>query len=160
MIFVTVGSQLPFDRLINAVDKWAANNTYKKVFAQIGVSEYIPQNIEFCETMIPSEYNSYFKKADIIVAHAGMGTIISALELGKTLILLPRLASKGEHRNDHQLSTVKRFATFTNIHVSNNESELTELINNLVNKKNPLVTHDLPEVSSELISAIKNFVDD
>ncbi len=38
MIFVTVGEQLPFDRLVRAVDEWAAASG-KEVFAQIGNSE-------------------------------------------------------------------------------------------------------------------------
>ena len=45
-----------------------------------------------------------------IVAHAGMGTILTALEIGKPLLVMPRRAALGEHRNDHQLATARRFA--------------------------------------------------
>ena len=41
MIFVTVGSQLPFDRLVRAVDDWAAGNGGAAAFAQIGASSYL-----------------------------------------------------------------------------------------------------------------------
>ena len=46
--------------------------------------------------------------AAAIVAHAGMGTILTALETGKRLLVMPRRAALGEHRNDHQLATVSR----------------------------------------------------
>jgi len=159
MIFVTVGSQLPFDRLIKTIDQWAETECKsQKVFAQIGKSEYKPKNIEFCQNMSPDDYNAYFEKADMIVAHAGMGTIISALEHGKPLIILPRLACNGEHRNDHQLATSKHFANFENIYVVSNESELLITMSELVKQDILSTKNELQEVSKELISVIKQFI--
>ncbi|MGJ0429759.1 glycosyltransferase [Methylobacter sp.] len=158
MIFVTVGSQLPFDRLIRAMDGWASENSAQPVFAQIGVSQYQPMHMGYCQTMTPDEYQDYLQKADLIVAHAGMGTIISALELGKPLLLMPRLASKGEHRNDHQLATAQRFSKFLNIKVANDESELLLVINQLLNSTSEKFNKVETEVSPNLISVIKQFV--
>lgn len=157
MIFVTVGSQLPFDRLIKAVDEWASNKKDIKIFAQIGLSNYKPQNIEFCNTMTPDEYNNYLGRADFIIAHAGMGTIISALESCKPLLLMPRLASQGEHRNDHQLSTANRFSHFNSIKVVDDELELSIMMSELLNKNNKSVEKNQTEVSAGLINKIKNF---
>jgi UDP-N-acetylglucosamine transferase subunit ALG13 len=45
-----------------------------------------------------------------------MGTILTALELGKPLILMPRRSDLGEHRNDHQRDTaaeMRRLSTVT-----------------------------------------------
>lgn len=39
MIFVTVGHQTPFDRLIRLVDRWAEENMRHDLFAQIGHGE-------------------------------------------------------------------------------------------------------------------------
>ena len=36
MIFVTVGTQLAFDRMIKAVDEWAGARGRTDVFAQVG----------------------------------------------------------------------------------------------------------------------------
>lgn len=160
MIFVTVGSQLPFDRLIKTIDQWAeTDHKNQTIFAQIGDSEYKPQNIDFLSSITPDKYNAYFEKSDIIIAHAGMGTIISALEHGKPLIVLPRLASNGEHRNDHQLATSKHFSKFENIYVVDNETKLLSTMSNLVNKNNLSAKKELKDVSSELISAIKQFIE-
>ena len=69
--------------------------------------------------------------ADAIVAHAGMGTILTALELGKPLLVLPRRASLGEHRNEHQLATARRFADTGRLAVAFDESELAQRLDEL-----------------------------
>ena len=157
MIFVTVGSQLPFDRLIQTVDNWAANNQAHPVFAQIGISNYSPKHIDFCQTMSPDIYQDYLEKADLIISHVGMGTIISVLELGKPLLLMPRLANRIECRSAHQFATAKYVAHFPNITVANNEAELTDILKQLPEKitvYNKLET----SVAPTLINAIKNFI--
>ena len=108
MIFATVGTQLPFDRLIRTLDQWAKDRGQADAFAQIGPDGAAPATIEFTRTMEPAEFQAKLEQADLIVAHAGMGTILSALELGKRVIVMPRLAELGEHRNDHQLATAKK----------------------------------------------------
>ena len=45
MIFVTVGTQLPFDRLVKTVEKWALESQTHDVFAQTGASNYQPSAI-------------------------------------------------------------------------------------------------------------------
>ena len=60
--------------------------------------------------MSPKECTDRMVAADAIIAHAGMGTILTALEMGKPLLVMPRRAELGEHRNDHQLATAMRFA--------------------------------------------------
>jgi UDP-N-acetylglucosamine transferase subunit ALG13 len=124
MIFVTVGSQIPFDRLIRAVDEWARLHSKTEVFAQIANGTYLPQHIGFTYFMKPTEFASSIQAASVIVAHAGMGTIISALELGKQVVVMPRRASLHETRNDHQVATAKHFGTQGRIIVANDEHEL------------------------------------
>lgn len=41
--------------------------------------------------------------ADVVVAHAGVGSALAAVEAGRCPILVPRRASFGEHVDDHQL---------------------------------------------------------
>ena len=130
MIFVTVGNMDPFDRLIKAVDQWIADHpTGEKVFAQIGVGVYQPVNCEFVPFLTPSEYRDIFQKSRIVVSHAGMGTIITALELLKPIIIMPKRASLGEQRNDHQLATVRHFQRSKQIIVADTEKELPEVLN-------------------------------
>ncbi|MEF1175162.1 glycosyltransferase [Vibrio sinaloensis] len=107
-IFLTVGAQLPFDRLISFIDQ---SNFFNGdvITAQIGNSSYQPKNMIYKPFMNDKEYNSLLKESDVVISHAGMGTIIQCMELNKPLIVVPRRVEFNEHRNDHQLDTVKLF---------------------------------------------------
>jgi UDP-N-acetylglucosamine transferase subunit ALG13 len=106
MIFVTVGSMLPFDRFVSAMDDWADRHPEVEVFAQIGGGSYKPR-MPHASMMSPSEFSANVRKAELIVAHAGMGSVITSAEAGKSIVLFPRRASLGEHTTDHQLHTVQ-----------------------------------------------------
>jgi UDP-N-acetylglucosamine transferase subunit ALG13 len=107
VIFVTVGTQLAFDRLVKAVDLWIGNNPGEKAFAQVGPAEYRPLNCESKDFVRPDKADALFREADLIVSHAGMGSILTALKYKKPILIMPRKAALGEHRNDHQLATAK-----------------------------------------------------
>lgn len=109
MIFASVGSMLPFDRLVMAVDEWAAAHPDEEVFVQIGHGEYEPKDASFARMMPHTEYRRRLETCDLFVAHVGMGSILQSLELRKQLLMLPRLASLREHTTDHQLHTAARF---------------------------------------------------
>ena len=115
MIFLTIGTQLPFDRLVKAVDDIAPSVPFP-VFGQIGKSSYRPKNFEFTEALLPGDFRARFSSADIIVAHAGIGTILEGLDFRKTLILMARKAALGEHRNDHQLATIAQMKKLKGIY--------------------------------------------
>lgn len=126
MIFVTVGTQGPFDRLIQAVDHWAGTHGRSDIFAQIGPSNYRPEHILTQQFIDPAEFRERVELADLVIAHAGMGSIITALELGKQILVMPRRVNLGEHRNDHQVATAKRFAEQGRIEVAYDEHELLD----------------------------------
>ncbi len=157
MIFVTVGEQLPFDRLIKAVDDFAPQLP-DKVFAQIGNTKWKPRNIDYAWFLDPLSYEAKFREAELIVAHAGMGTIITALELSKRLIAMPRQAIYREHRNDHQLATAERFAKLGYIHVVRDEGELREFLLSPYDLKTGKMQKSKAYLSSSLLTAISDFV--
>jgi UDP-N-acetylglucosamine transferase subunit ALG13 len=106
------------------MDKWAADHPAQRVFMQSGKSNYKPQHCESVAYTQPIEWEGYFNEADLVVSHAGMGTIIKSLDNGKPLIIMPRLAVLGEHRNDHQVATADRFSHFKNVRVVRDADEL------------------------------------
>jgi UDP-N-acetylglucosamine transferase subunit ALG13 len=87
-----------------------------------------------------------------------MGTIISAVEYGKRVIVMPRRASYGEHRNDHQLATV-RLAHLNGLEVVHSDAELARAL------RASYTAHDRPyadpvtavSVSTTLLSEIRQF---
>lgn len=131
MIFVTVGTQLPFDRLVLAVDQWAALANRDDVFAQIGPEGTPPKHIAWARGMTPSEFKARLREASAIVAHAGMGTIINALTAGKPIVVLPRKADLGEHRNDHQAATVRELSARGRVHAAMDERELGAILDRI-----------------------------
>lgn len=153
MIFVTVGTQLPFDRLIGAVDAWAGRTGRRDVLAQIGPSQLRPQFIEYRPFLPPPEFSRHFASAELVIAHAGMGSIISAMSQGKPILVMPRRASQHEHRNDHQLSTARRFREMGSILVAMDENELEEQLSRV--ESIPTASRTGPHASPELLATIR-----
>jgi UDP-N-acetylglucosamine transferase subunit ALG13 len=156
MIFVTVGTQGRFDRLVRAVDEWAGGRGRTDVFAQIGPSDICPKHIPAKQFIDPAEFRYHVDSANLVVAHAGMGSIITALELGKPIMVMPRRASLGEHRNDHQVATAKRFAEQGRIIVAFNEKELVDKLDQFKSFGDaaPLGA----KASQHLIATIRSFI--
>jgi UDP-N-acetylglucosamine transferase subunit ALG13 len=158
MIFVTVGSSEPFDRLVRAVDEWAGLRGRTDVFAQIGKSEYQPKNIECSKFLEPSEFRTRFNSAEFVVAHAGMGSIITALEIGKPIVVMPRREHLGETRSDHQVATVDKFGQQPLIIVAKDETMLSGMLDQA--ETIPSTSQIGPKASPLLISTIRSFIVD
>jgi UDP-N-acetylglucosamine transferase subunit ALG13 len=109
VIFVTVGHQMPFDRLIRTIDAWALQHGRPDVFAQIGETAVWPESFQAAPFLTPQQFAQRMDDADQIVAHAGTGTIIAALQRRKPLLVMPRRAEFEETRNDHQSATADYF---------------------------------------------------
>ena len=127
MIMVTVGMQLGFDRLIAAMDELAPT-LGMPVVAQTGKGTYRPAHMEARPKIAPAEFERLVGEAKLIVAHAGIGTVLTAARCKKPILLMPRRADLGEHRNDHQLATVRKLAGRPGILVAADESELASRI--------------------------------
>lgn len=127
MIFATVGTQLPFDRLVGALDAIAARLD-EEIIAQVGVSTGTWRNLTLRAKLPPTEFERCFAAARVVVAHAGVGTILSARRLAKPLIVVPRRHAFGEHRNDHQLATAKHVEGLRGVHVAWEVDEIGPLL--------------------------------
>lgn len=128
MILVSVGTQLPFDRLVMAVDRWALARGRSDVVAQVGPSEYLPKAIDYFPFMEHERFFALQSRCTVMVSHAGMGSIITALELGKPIIVLARDHIRHEHRNGHQSDTLRQFARYPGIYAARDEDHLHELL--------------------------------
>jgi UDP-N-acetylglucosamine transferase subunit ALG13 len=157
VIFVTVGAQMPFDRLIRAVDEWAMSRDRSDVFAQIGPSSYCSKAIATIPFIDPPEFRKRVEVASVIVAHAGMGTIITALEYGKPIIVMPRMGNLRETRNDHQVATAKHLAGEGRVVVAFDEQQLIEKLDQL--EKPRKTEHIEPHGSPRLIGTLRNFIE-
>ncbi|WP_417463003.1 glycosyltransferase [Kordiimonas sp.] len=129
MIFLTIGTHEPFDRLIKAVDEWIEQVPQEyEIFAQVvspPVEAYIPRNFEMTAHLSPMEYEDRIRQADLIVSHAGMGTILTAFTYGKPIIIMPRRGHFRETRNDHQYTTVKNLTKRPGLFVAEDETQFS-----------------------------------
>ena len=127
MILVTVGIQLPFDRLISAMDR-IAPELHEPVLAQNGEGDYRPLNIECRRRIPPVDFDQLLSGARVLVAHAGIGSILSAQRYRKPVILFPRSVALGEHRTGHQSATVAALEGRKGIHIARDEAMLAQLL--------------------------------
>jgi len=148
-IFVTVGSTYPFDRLIKEIDTLGKNKSYE-IFAQIGETKFKPKNIEFEEFLEYEEIQNKINWADIVISHAGVGTIIDCISKNKKLILSPRLKKYKEAIDDHQVEIAKAFEKKYKIKYTLNEKNIVNLLNStkkfIRNKKQNVLVNSIKEL--------------
>ncbi len=155
MILVTVGTQLPFPRLISAMDRIAATLN-EKVIAQTGVQTEKWVHLEKVEELTPENFEKHMSDARLVVSHVGAGTILTAQRLQKPLVVFPRRAELSEHRNDHQIDSAHRLDNIEGVYVAWTETQLEQYV-----RRNDLV----PTGSSDslarvqLVDRLKLFID-
>ena len=133
MIFLTVGTQFPFDRLVKAIDEAAEDGKITdEIYAQIGASLYKPRNMQYFESLEKQIFDDYIKKASYIISHAGIGTIAMALDNNKPLLVMPRLRKYDAVVNDHQAEIAKKFEQLGHILVAYSKIELESKIQKLM----------------------------
>ncbi|NQT95284.1 MAG: glycosyl transferase family 28 [Candidatus Omnitrophica bacterium] len=157
MIFLTVGTEnFQLDRLIECIDKAVAEERLTdKVFAQTGSCRYRPKHFPYKEFIGFNEMSQHMKEADIVVSHAGVGSVILSLSLGKIPIVFPRRFKLGEHVDDHQLEFAKRIETTNKVIVAYDEEALIDKINNHNLLISGLKTYNREE-KDKLIAYLKN----
>jgi beta-1,4-N-acetylglucosaminyltransferase len=156
MIFLTVGTQFPFDRLVKAVDKAAGTNGFdEQIFAQIGESSYCPGNFEAAPVLEKAVFDQYFDDADSIISHAGMGTITMALDHRKPLLVMPRLKKYGEVVNDHQLAIAEKFEQLGYLIVAYSIEEIPDKMK-LLKSFVPQERQPCPDIVAERIATFLN----
>ena len=153
MIFATIGTQAPFDRFVKMLDEVCEGINEEVVCQTIGCA-YEAKNIRIIGFVAPDEFNRIFSEARLIIAHAGMGTILSALKQQKPLIIVPRLASLGEHRNDHQMATAMRMHELGYVNVAYDKAQLADLLSKDLK---PMKTIG-DAASDSLVASIMDFI--
>lgn len=129
MLFLTVGTQFPFDRLVRTVDDIFDEGLIdEEIFAQIGESLYRPSNFKYVKSLQRSEFDHWAQKASAIIGHAGIGTITIALDGNKPLLVMPRLKKYGEVVNDHQAAIARKFEELGHVLAAYSTQELPQKI--------------------------------
>ena len=102
MILVLVGGyRTGFDRLVSACDA-LREQIDEDIVIQYGWSSVHPVRCSGFAFAPLDRIRALCAEARVIVAHAGSGSILTALDFPARLVLVPRLGSLGDHHDDHQ----------------------------------------------------------
>jgi UDP-N-acetylglucosamine transferase subunit ALG13 len=156
MIFLTVGTQFPFDRLIRAIDEAFDNGLVgEEVFAQTGETSYKPRNFESVASLGKKVFDERLKQASSVISHAGIGTITMALDNHKPLLVVPRLKKYGEIVNDHQVAIARKFSGLGHILVTYDVKDLPDGIKKLKN----FIPRERKINSEAVVNRIRGFLE-
>ncbi|MCT3341690.1 hypothetical protein EFP49_02505 [Lactobacillus johnsonii] len=131
MIFVTTGTQkFQFDRLIKKIDELVGEKYInEKIICQSGFSTYVSQNFKSYSFMNSEKYNGYIKNCDLLITHAGVGTILEGKKYNKKILVVPRMEKFGEHVDDHQMQIAEGFYHKQLVYLCQNINNLYSDIN-------------------------------
>ncbi|WP_286265518.1 PssE/Cps14G family polysaccharide biosynthesis glycosyltransferase [Thalassotalea atypica] len=94
-IFVTVGNT-HYNSLIQAIDENLSPKQYD-ITIQLANGDYTPKNHEFFR--YTDQIDKYFEQSDLVIAHAGAGTVFQLLEEHRRMVVVPN----SDRVDDHQL---------------------------------------------------------
>ena len=158
MIFVVLGTQkFQLNRLLQKLDEYVEQGLLTdEIYAQIGNSTYKPRHYAYKEFMDKKEFDATIAKADLVIAHSGVGTIITAIHAKKPVVVFPRLAKYKEHVDDHQLDIARAFEMKKYVLCCYENDDLLEKIN----KCKSFHFDEYVSQQKQIIGIIKNFLDE
>lgn len=129
LAFVTVGTVLPFDRLVAGVAALkAAGLLPEHVIAQVGAGGARPAGLECHDSLPFDEVKAILARADIVFCHGGTGSLVTALRAGCRVVAMARSPAAQEHYDDHQREIVDAFAGRGLIQTTDNADRLGEAL--------------------------------
>jgi len=110
MIFVTLGTHpRPMNRLLLKLDELVRSGAITdEVLVQGTVFGVRPTTVEVRTVLPHDEYVALIRSAEVVISHAGAGSLAEARLQGKVPIVVPRMHDEGEHVDDHQLRYARR----------------------------------------------------
>jgi beta-1,4-N-acetylglucosaminyltransferase len=154
VIFVTVGLMVGFERLIKKMDE-IAKEIDEKVIMQIGYTKYLPKNSEYFKFKEVKEIQKMYLDASLIVSHAGVGSIMTALELNRPIIIVPRRKKYGECIDNHQMDIAKELENNKRIKVIYDVNELNAIIDN----KDYIIYENNINIKNRLIENLRDYLE-
>lgn len=148
LLVATVGATLPFDRLVRSVAELKARGEIPEaVIIQTGVGGLMPEGLEVVETLSFDAMKAYLRDADIVVCHAGTGSLITALREGCRVVAMPRLPGV-EHYDRHQDEIARALAARGLISVAHSTEDLSAALKEARARDPIMATSDPAELTA------------
>lgn len=130
MILVTLGTQdKAFVRLLKMLEESLTDlKLDEEVIVQAGYTHYHSDKMKIYDYFDMKEFDELLQKADLIITHGGVGTIVTALKLNKKILACARLKEYGEHHNDHQCQIIDSFTEKGYILSCSNTDEMKQAL--------------------------------
>jgi UDP-N-acetylglucosamine--N-acetylmuramyl-(pentapeptide) pyrophosphoryl-undecaprenol N-acetylglucosamine transferase len=106
-LLVTLGTIEPyrFDALVDAVLRAAPDGT--EFVWQLGSTTRDDLPGEVHRELSAEDFARAARTADLVVTHAGVGTVMGLLDQRRPVLVVPRRRSRNEHVDDHQLQLTR-----------------------------------------------------
>jgi UDP-N-acetylglucosamine transferase subunit ALG13 len=122
--FVTVGNaRQPFARMLRAVVV-IADDLPGPLFVQSGATPFHDSRFEIEPFLSIAEFERRVAQSELVITHAGAGSVITAVRAGKVPVVVPRLAVEGEHVDDHQTEFARELARAGRVVAVENVSDI------------------------------------
>jgi UDP-N-acetylglucosamine transferase subunit ALG13 len=155
LILLSLGThQQAFTRALDLVEPLARQGS--RLLVQHGSTPPRPHvpNTRWIEVMPHAQIVEAMARADGVICHAGIGTIMTALNVGHTPVVIPRQAQHGEHVDDHQQEIATRFAERGLVRCVVEQTDLAALLG----RRDERIRHRLGKGSAELRTALARAV--
>ena len=156
MILVLLGTQNnSFHRLLEKIQENIDNGNIKdNVIVQKGYTKFESKDMKLYNQLPLEDISELIEKADLVITHGGVGSIISAIEKEKKVIAVPRLKEYKEHVNDHQLDIIRSFSDSGYIIGLNSIEELE----NALEKVKYFKPKKYVKNTGNILSIVENFI--
>lgn len=158
-VLVTIGSMVEkkFTRLFNIIDEICEENILdgSQIVAQVGFDDYKSRNFKSFDMVSDEEFKKIIDESDLIITHAGTGTVTSCLKKGKKVIIFPRIEKYDEHYDNHQLELCELFTRNNYVLCAKNKEELIQCIK----RSETFVPKKFVSNNSKINKLIINFIE-
>lgn len=142
----------PFERLLSAVDCWAATSG-EKVVAQVGHTAMSVEHVECYDFMSHDKIKVWVEMADVVITQGGFGSLRDCLVAGKPTVAVPRLPERGECQ-DQQAEIVDALAAEKRVIALYDVETLPQAIEDARNKYVSTVYHsEIPSLVAEAVES-------
>lgn len=155
--FVSVGNATqPFTRMLEAVCE-IAGQLPQPVFVQYGAARFFAcsacTGVEFLDM---EEFAWRVRDAELLILHAGAGSVIHAVRAGKVPVVIPRRPIYGELVDDHQMEFARELEKVGKVFVAHDAATLINAVELATQRQNSLADKVLSD--SPLVSIVRKIL--
>lgn len=155
LVFATVGATLPFPRLVNYVLAARHDGLLPgRLILQVGDGVALPDGDNVHHGLSFHQVQDILARADVVICHAGTGSLITALRQGCHVIAIPRRFDLGEHYDEHQSEIAGMFAERGLLQSVRGEKEFRAALAALPGREAAMATTE----PDELIAFLKDWI--